>query len=58
MAKRLIPWFPADEAIKEEIEQVDRVKSNPPVGHFKVLNIWLDSTTGKIVVQYDDIPTV
>jgi hypothetical protein len=30
--------------------------SDPPSGHYKVTNIYVDSETGKAVLQYDDTP--
>jgi hypothetical protein len=27
--------------------------SNPPPGHYKVINIYVDSQTGKLVIQYE-----
>lgn len=32
------------------------VISAPPNGHFRVTNIYVDSTTGKTVVQFDNTP--
>ncbi len=30
--------------------------SKPPSGKYKVVNIYVDPTTGKVVVQYEDTP--
>ncbi len=34
----------------------DHVPSNPPSGHFKVTNLYVDAATGKLVVEWDDTP--
>lgn len=33
-----------------------KIKSNPPKGMCKVINIYVDPVTGKTVVEYDDTP--
>ncbi len=33
------------------------LESIPPTGHFKVTNLYVDATTGKLVVDYDNTPT-
>ncbi len=30
------------------------LRSMPPPGHFRVTNLYVDSGTGKLVVEYDD----
>lgn len=35
---------------------INAIRSMPPSGHYKVINIYVDSATGKLVVQYDDQP--
>ena len=30
--------------------------SNPPSGHFKVTNFYVNSATGKLVIEYDNTP--
>jgi len=32
------------------------VFSDPPTGKFKVTNLYVEPTTGKLVVKYDDTP--
>jgi len=32
------------------------VASNPPTGYCKVTNFYVDPATGKLVVEYEDIP--
>jgi hypothetical protein len=32
------------------------ITSNPPSGHLKILNIYVDSNTNKVVVDYDNTP--
>lgn len=34
----------------------DSVASAPPIGYYKVVNIFVNPTTGKTVVRYDDTP--
>lgn len=34
----------------------EEIKSVPPSGHFKVTNLYVDSATGKLVVEYDNKP--
>jgi hypothetical protein len=35
---------------------VATLNSTPPSGHFKVKNLYVDSTTGKLVVEYENTP--
>ena len=30
--------------------------SEPPVGKYRVTNLWVDPTNGKLTVEYDDVP--
>jgi len=32
------------------------IPSNPPEGHYKITNMYINSQTGKLVVEYDDTP--
>ena len=32
------------------------VLSNPPKGKFLVKNLYIEPTTGKLIVEYDDVP--
>ena len=34
----------------------DTVESEPPTGNYKVINIYVAPSTGKVVVEYDDTP--
>ncbi len=52
-AKHIYKRDPAtDELIQLDIE----IPSNPPPGHFKVKNLYVDSVTRKLVVEYDNTP--
>ncbi len=33
------------------------IESNPPAGHYKVTNLYVDSATGKLQVEYDNTPS-
>ena len=35
---------------------VDMIASKPPTGTCKVINLYINPTTGKMVVEYDDTP--
>ncbi len=37
-------------------EQGEAIKSLPPKGYFRVTNLYVDPSTGKMVVKYDDTP--
>ena len=32
------------------------IPSNPPEGHYKVTNMYINSQNGKLVVEFDDTP--
>ena len=32
------------------------LKSDPPTGKYKVINLYVDPATGKLIIEYDDIP--
>lgn len=32
------------------------VRSSPPPGKLRVINLYVDPTTGKLVVEYEDTP--
>ena len=34
----------------------DHISTDPPVGKYKVRNLWVDPATGKLDVDYDDTP--
>ena len=34
----------------------DTVKTDPPEGKYKVKNLFVDPSTGKLEVEYEDIP--
>ena len=36
--------------------EVTYIPSNPPTGKCKVLNIYVDPDTGKLVIEYEDTP--
>jgi len=40
--------------VTEEDQQ--EIMSKPPSGHFTVINLYVDSGTGKLVVEYDNTP--
>jgi len=33
------------------------IASTPPVGSFKVVNIYVEPSTGKLTIEYDNTPT-
>lgn len=38
---------------RRQIIIIEGLPSNPPLGHYKVINIYVDSQTGKLVIQYE-----
>jgi hypothetical protein len=44
--------------IRKVVEEVliDKVKSEPPVGFCQVVNLYVNPSTGKLVVEYNNIP--
>lgn len=36
------------------VSVIDKVDSKPPVGKWKVSNIFVDPETGRLTVEYDD----
>ena len=38
------------------VEDDMTIISNPPSGHFRITNLYVDSSTGKTVVEYDNTP--
>lgn len=37
-------------------EIVNKTSSNPPVGKYKVINLYIDPATNKLIVEYDNTP--
>jgi len=40
----------------EDITAGAKIESNPPSGECKVTNLYVNPTSGKLVVEYDDVP--
>ena len=40
-----------------EVNSVSGLATTPPQGKCKIVNMYVDPSTGKVVVQYDDTPT-
>jgi len=40
-----------------EVNTVSGLEITPPQGKYKVVNLYVDPLTNKLVVQYDDTPT-
>lgn len=36
--------------------RLSSLTSQPPSGHFKVVNLYVNKDTGKVIVEYDDTP--
>lgn len=36
------------------VESGGKVESRPPNGYLRVLNIYIDPVTGKLVIEYED----
>jgi hypothetical protein len=39
-----------------EVTEVTGVESTPPSGKYPVKNLYVDPSTGRLTVEYDDIP--
>ncbi len=37
-------------------EDTTGIKSTPPSGYYRVTNLYVDPSTGKMIVKYDDTP--
>jgi len=46
-----------DESSIDYILKTRAIKSDPPTGSYKVTNLYVDPDSGKLVVEFDDIPT-
>jgi len=40
----------------EEVTEVSGVNTSPPTDKYRVTNLYVDPTTGRLVVEYDDTP--
>lgn len=57
MSRLIIPTTWMDTFKIEIMDLVENgVANNVPVGHYKPVNFYVDSTTGRLVVEFDDIP--
>jgi len=46
----------SSEAIIRNVNSEPPIGSNPPSGHFRVTNLYVNSATGTLVIEYDDRP--
>ena len=37
--------------------ELSSLVSRPPSGHYKVVNLYVNKDTGKVIVEYEDTPT-
>ena len=40
----------------EEVQEIVGINTTPPTDKYRVVNLYVDPSTGRLVVEYDDTP--